>query len=170
MLDVRLGLMAFVGALWTQGAFAQNLLDNPLDSGEDKPHATLRLATETERLAPGEAEIAVLFEIDRGWHLYWRNPGDTGLPPTIEFDLPEGVELAGEMRWPAPKRYIHGGGRLLDYIYEKELALLQPVRIDSPLAGPTESLEGRGAGPPGPGCTKGPRRPRRRPGISRSTG
>jgi thiol:disulfide interchange protein DsbD len=126
------------------GALAQGLLDGPLSSGEEKPHATLRLATAAEKLTPGETEIAVVFDIDPGWHLYWKNPGDTGLPPSIEFDLPEGVELAGDLRWPAPKRYIHGGGRLLDYIYEKELALLQPVRIDSSLAGETVAIGASG--------------------------
>jgi thiol:disulfide interchange protein DsbD len=104
----------------------------------------MRLATETRRVVPGEATLAVVFEIDEQWHLYWKNSGDTGLPPAVDFTLPEGVELAGELQWPAPKRYIHGAGQLLDYIYEDEFALLQPVRIDSSLLGETVTIEARG--------------------------
>jgi len=107
---------------------------------DEAPNAAMRLATETETLAPGEAEIAVVFELKDGWHLYWKNAGDTGIPPEVAFELPEGVTMAGELRWPGPKRYLHGGGQLLDYIYEGEFALLAPVRIDESLAGETVEI------------------------------
>ncbi|HNW64023.1 MAG TPA: protein-disulfide reductase DsbD family protein, partial [Piscinibacter sp.] len=37
------------------------------------------------------------------WHTYWKNPGDSGLPTTLQWTLPEGVK-AGEIEWPTPKR------------------------------------------------------------------
>ena len=37
------------------------------------------------------------------WHTYWKNPGDSGLPTTLEWQLPAGVS-AGEIAWPTPKR------------------------------------------------------------------
>ena len=135
--------IAIAGGL-TGVASAQLELTNPFGDDAEKPHASMRLAMETERATPGEATLAVVFEIDEQWHLYWKNPGDTGLPPSVSFTLPEGIELAGELQWPAPKRYIHGGGRLLDYIYEGEMALLQPLRIDSSLIGETVTIEAQG--------------------------
>jgi len=90
-----------------------------------------RVVAERATAAPGGAvRLAMVFDIDPGWHLYWRNPGDTGVPPTIDLTLPEGVE-AGAFRWPAPERYIHAGGELLDYIHEDRLTLVAPLHIDA---------------------------------------
>ena len=38
-----------------------------------------------------------------GWHTYWKNPGDSGLPTELTWTLPEGVDV-GEIAWPAPKK------------------------------------------------------------------
>jgi len=76
---------------------------------------------------PGHATsaVAITFTIDPGWHLYWKNNGDTGMPIMLDLDLPNGV-TAGETLWPAPRRYVHSGG-LLDYIYEGEVTLIVPI-------------------------------------------
>src|ERR1700735_1486374 len=39
-----------------------------------------------------------------GWHIYWRNPGDSGLPTTIHWTLPAGF-AAGDIQWPVPERF-----------------------------------------------------------------
>ncbi len=69
--------------------------------------------------------LAFTFTIDPGWHLYWKNNGDTGMPIMLELSLPDGV-TAGEILWPSPTRYEHSGG-LLDYIYENEVTLIVPI-------------------------------------------
>ncbi len=69
--------------------------------------------------------IAITFDIQPGWHLYWKNNGDTGMPIMLSLTLPEGV-TAGEILWPTPKRYEHSGG-LLDYTYEKSVTLFVPL-------------------------------------------
>ncbi len=71
------------------------------------------------------AGLAFTFTIDPGWHLYWKNNGDTGMPIMLNLTLPEGV-TAGEILWPTPTRYEHSGG-LLDYIYENEVTLIVPI-------------------------------------------
>ena len=42
------------------------------------------------------------------WHTYWKNPGDSGLPTTLEWTLPAGV-AAGEIQWPTPKPSCRSG-------------------------------------------------------------
>jgi hypothetical protein len=69
--------------------------------------------------------IAITFDIEPGWHLYWKNNGDTGMPIMLKLDLPNGV-TAGEIMWPTPKRYEHSGG-LLDYTYERTVTLFVPL-------------------------------------------
>ena len=49
------------------------------------------------------AVLAVVFDIEPGWHLYWKNSGDTGMPIRLTFTLPEGLRT-GEIYWPGPKR------------------------------------------------------------------
>ncbi len=91
---------------------------------------TVRLISETDALSPGRAAtIALTFEIAPGWHLYWHNPGDSGLPITWEIDAPVALSV-GEAMWPAPKRYITGGV-ILDYTYEDRVTILLPVELAS---------------------------------------
>lgn len=61
------------------------------------------------------------------WHTYWKNPGDSGLPTTLTWQLPAGF-AAGEVMWPTPQRLPIGP--LVNYGYEGELLL--PVRLDVP--------------------------------------
>ncbi len=66
-------------------------------------HVTARLVAERTGIAPGEpVDLALVLEIQPGWHTYWRNPGDSGDPPRIDWTLPDGVEV-GPIRWPRPE-------------------------------------------------------------------
>lgn len=58
------------------------------------------------------------------WHSYWRNPGDSGLPTEIAWNLPAGWK-AGEIAWPVPKRLPVGD--LVNYGYEGEVLLTVPL-------------------------------------------
>jgi thiol:disulfide interchange protein DsbD len=72
--------------------------------------------------------IALRLGIEKGWHTYWRNPGDSGLPTTLAWTLPAGVE-AGAIEWPAPRALP--AGPLVNYGYENEvlhLVELKPAR------------------------------------------
>jgi thiol:disulfide interchange protein DsbD len=59
--------------------------------------------------------------------VYWRNAGDSGLPPKVEFTLPRGVTI-GAAQWPAPTRHVQPG-ELVDYIFEDRLVLIFPIRV-----------------------------------------
>ena len=37
------------------------------------------------------------------WHTYWKNPGDSGLPTTLQWTLPAGL-AAGDIAWPLPHK------------------------------------------------------------------
>src|SRR5262250_2054351 len=50
-----------------------------------KPRIELRLLVDPTP-APGRvARVGVLFTLDPGWHVYWRNPGEAGLPTRLAF-------------------------------------------------------------------------------------
>jgi thiol:disulfide interchange protein DsbD len=91
-------------------------------------HAKVSLIAENNSLQPGKTALAgVLFDLEKGWHIYWVNPGDSGEPPKIQWQLPPGFQ-AKEIRWPTPVRL--GGGTVIDYGYEGRVLL--PVRIQVP--------------------------------------
>lgn len=108
--------------------FCGQVSAQPAGEPEGNRYVKVRLALDATALVPGKpATLGVVFDISSGWHLYWRNPGDSGLPPTVKLKLPEGV-TAGEVRWPAPKRNLQAGG-ILDYVFEKQLVLLYPLTV-----------------------------------------
>jgi len=82
------------------------------------------------RLLAGSRSGAVLlggiaFQLQPGWHTYWRTPGDSGVPPRIDFGKSENIE-AVTILWPAPTKFADGaGGTSLGY--QKQVVL--PLRI-----------------------------------------
>jgi DsbC/DsbD-like thiol-disulfide interchange protein/cytochrome c biogenesis protein CcdA len=89
-------------------------------------------------VAPGERFwVALRQTIRSGWHTYWENPGDSGLPAQFAWTLPEGA-AAGAIQWPAPQRFPVGP--LMNYGFANEVMLL--VEMTAPtLARVGERLE-----------------------------
>jgi thiol:disulfide interchange protein len=76
---------------------------------------------------PGETVmLALLMQPDKGWHGYWQNPGDAGLPPELEWTLPKGSKV-GPMQFPVPQTLLVAG--LMNHVYEHEFAVLIPFTI-----------------------------------------
>jgi thiol:disulfide interchange protein DsbD len=94
--------------------------------GDDpSPNSDAWLIPEVTSIRPGTPfTVAVRFEMDPGWHNYWRNAGDSGLPTTVEWDLPRGFH-AGEIQWPYPERIV--AYPLVDYGYSHEVSLLVEI-------------------------------------------
>ena len=74
----------------------------------------------------GEVELAIHMRTRPGWHGYWRNPGDAGLPMEVEWQLPPGF-AAGPLRYPVPTRLTIAG--LMNYVYERDYAVLVRLRV-----------------------------------------
>src|SRR5271168_3891811 len=80
---------------------------------QDRRHVEANLVSETRSLVPGQPlHLAFRQQIQTGWHTYWSNPGDAGLPTTIEWTLPRGFK-AGPIMWPTPTRFAYGP--IVDY-------------------------------------------------------
>jgi DsbC/DsbD-like thiol-disulfide interchange protein len=91
-------------------------------------HAKVSLISEDNSLQAGHtAWIGVLFDMEKGWHIYWVNPGDSGEAPKIQWQLPAGFH-AGDIHWPAPVRL--GTGTVIDYGYQDRVLL--PMQLDVP--------------------------------------
>lgn len=92
----------------------------------------LSLITEEQTIQPGRPFwVALRLEIGEHWHSYWKNPGDSGMPTTITWDLPPGL-TAGPIVWPYPQRF--DSDSLVGYGYEGETWLLIPMTPAATLA------------------------------------
>jgi thiol:disulfide interchange protein DsbD len=69
--------------------------------------------------------VGVKFAMQQGWYLYWKNPGDAGLPVEVTWSLPEGY-TAGELQFPTPSKFVYDD--LIAYGYKNELVLFAEIR------------------------------------------
>ena len=91
-------------------------------AGERPRPVEAGILADVSAVTPGAPfEVGVLLKIDPHWHVYWKNPGDSGLPTSVVFTLPRGF-TASELKWPIPS-VLKGAGGLTDYGYEDSLLL-----------------------------------------------
>ena len=88
-----------------------------------------------EGVAPGKPLwLGLLIEHQAHWHTYWKNPGDSGLPTTLQWQLPAQAQ-AGDIQWPTPRKLPIGP--LMNFGYEGRLLLPVAVTIRLIAAGST---------------------------------
>ncbi|HEU4968259.1 MAG TPA: thioredoxin family protein [Sphingomonas sp.] len=99
--------------VWPAAASAQHI----------QPH----LIAESATPAPGQTiALALAMTPDKGWHGYWQNPGDAGVPAEVKWRLPAGASV-GAFRYPVPGTLLIAG--LMNYVYEREYALIAPLTV-----------------------------------------
>ncbi len=118
-------------------------LAGPLQAAPIKTeHAEVELIAEKTAMTVGEKNIIGLsIKHAPHWHTYWKNPGDSGYPTKITWQLPVDYGV-GDIEWPTPKRLATGP--IVNFGYEGDVLL--PVTISVPTsakAGDTVTLKGR---------------------------
>jgi DsbC/DsbD-like thiol-disulfide interchange protein len=96
--------------------------------GGDEGHAQVRLVKSADR--PGSDSpffLGVRFDIEPGWHIYWKNPGGAGLATEIGWRLPAAVD-AEELQWPVPIGFTQSGD-IPGYGYEGSVVLASEIRL-----------------------------------------
>ncbi len=93
---------------------------------------TPRLVAEGPAPAGGEVDLAIRMQPKPGWHGYWLNPGDAGLPMDVKWQLPAGFQ-AGPLRYPVPTRLTIAG--LMNYVYERDYAVLVRLKVPANASG-----------------------------------
>ena len=84
-----------------------------------------RVRLVAESVAVGSAErlrLGLHFRLDPGWKIYWRSPGDAGIPPQLDWTGSENLaDLT--IAWPAPRRFSVFGFESAGYADEVVLPL-----------------------------------------------
>ena len=82
----------------------------------DTGHARISLIKDHSDFVPGTSiNIGLKVSMDKGWHTYWRNPGDSGGPIVIDWNLPKGFSVS-DIKWPLPEKIEYPP--LMTYGYE----------------------------------------------------
>ena len=82
----------------------------------DTGHARISLIKDHSDFVPGTSiNIGLKVSMDKGWHTYWRNPGDSGGPIEIDWNLPKGF-IVSDIKWPLPEKIEYPP--LMTYGYE----------------------------------------------------
>ncbi len=118
----RLTLVAAALCLAIPAARAQDASD-----WDQQAHTAARLIAGSALKSDGAALLRAGVEIrlDPGWKTYWRDPGDSGVPPTFDFSGSENVKSV-TVEWPAPERFPDGaGGNSIGYVDH----VILPLRI-----------------------------------------
>ena len=90
-------------------------------------YARVQLIADTSIIVPGESFLlGIRFELEKDWHLYWENPGSSGFPLSVEWNLPTGFKV-GPLQFPSPQRYELSG--FVTYVHEEAPMFIVPVTV-----------------------------------------
>lgn len=88
-------------------------------------HVQATLIAEDTTIQPGHPFwVALRIDIEKGWHVYWKNPGDAGLPLSLNWSLPEGFQT-GSLQWPFPEKFTFD--EMVGFGYHNEVLLLAQI-------------------------------------------
>ncbi|MGF1635336.1 MAG: protein-disulfide reductase DsbD domain-containing protein [Phycisphaerae bacterium] len=89
----------------------------PAAGAPDQPagnaYVSVELVTATDDFTK-PFEVGLHFEMADGWHIYWKNPGEAGIPPKVTWNLPDGFTVT-DLQYPIPSTYILGGIETFGY-------------------------------------------------------
>lgn len=133
---IAIFLATAVSTIMTAALLAPAPLQGAASEWAKNPQSQVRLITPWV-VAPrsGELVLGLEFHVSPGWHVYWKNSGDAGFPPSVTFQ-PERVLGKPELLWPRPSRYELPGG-LVAFGYEEKvvypvLAVIEPGALLPP--------------------------------------
>ena len=105
-------LSSLAGSARAQRAAVGNGGPGPLKAD----HLTVELVSAGPEIAAGGTQtLGFVFTLEDKWHIYWKNAGFAGFPPSVDWTLPKGVK-ADDLLFPQPERLPFQGA--VDYGYE----------------------------------------------------
>ena len=94
----------------------------------DTEQAIAELVSGVTAVQPGQTiDVALRLQLDPHWHVYWKNPGDTGLALSINWEAPDGIQV-GELEFPTPDK-ITTPPDFVSYGYGGQVFFLTKVTI-----------------------------------------
>ncbi len=102
-------------------------------------HLQAELVSEYSQVMAGQRlRLALHFVPDEHWHTYWKNPGDSGLPTSLHWEVPEWVTV-GDIQWPTPQAFVIPP--LVNYGFAGQTLLLVDVSLSADYAHDTVPIQ-----------------------------
>ncbi len=99
------------------------------------------LVADVENIQLGKAfRVAVKFQVESGWHIYWHSPRDGAGATRLQWEVPEGFKV-GQLQWPTPERLNEDG--YISYTYKNQSWLLATVEPPSSWKGDKVTLKAK---------------------------
>jgi DsbC/DsbD-like thiol-disulfide interchange protein len=120
--------LPIVAALLSGPVQAQTNPDSPgpwASAWSSAGSSAMRLLADTQKPGVNGVNAALQISLAEGFKTYWRNPGDSGIPPHFDWSQSENVAKI-VVDWPVPERFEDGGGYSIGYKHE----LILPLRIE----------------------------------------
>lgn len=103
---------------------------------EESTPVKITLVSEEKTIQPGRSFwVAVQLDLEKDWHVYWKNPGDAGFPLKLNWKLPEGFQ-AEPLQWPFPEKFTFEN--MVGFGYHDEVTILTRITPPSHLEPGTE--------------------------------
>jgi DsbC/DsbD-like thiol-disulfide interchange protein len=126
-------LISVVFGLFVSVAIVPPARGQGLPESYDSSQIAVSLVSDVSSIKPGQSfHIGVHFVIAPPWHIYWKNPGDAGLPTRLSWQLPEAFS-AGPINWPIPQVFMQAGN-LIGYGYAGQALFVSQVTASANLS------------------------------------
>jgi len=127
---LHLALVSLVAVAVPAAAVSRMASDEPKNphAAADATHLHVELLVPESSLVKGAKPnpAGLYFKLEPGWHIYWKNAGDSGEPPHVKWTFPEGISTS-PLQFPAPKRLPLGP--LMDFGYEDEVVFPFSIEV-----------------------------------------
>lgn len=115
MFGLTLQILGFCLLFMSPNAYAE----------EETPPIRVELISEDSSIQPDHPFwVGIHIKLQEGWHSYWKNPGDAGMPTAVTWELPQGL-TASSIIWPTPEKFTNES--LTGYGYHDEVLLLTQI-------------------------------------------
>jgi thiol:disulfide interchange protein/DsbC/DsbD-like thiol-disulfide interchange protein len=126
---LKLGALLFIICVISACSDSKSVSDN---------HITVTLIADQDSVSRGSNfTLGVDFKLEPGWHIYWRNPGDSGLPPRFSWSSSGNSVVVRDPVWPYPQRLA--SGPLVNYGYG-DVLIPFPASVASDIKGSTVTI------------------------------
>lgn len=133
----RLAWVGGIGMWWVAAVAHAALPPTAVASGapdEGDPRVEASLLVDATQVKPGDTfRVGVRFRLDPGWHIYWKNPGDSGLETDVAWDTPG--TTVGPLQWPFPSTFRTPDGFIVTHGYDGEVLLFAQARASEQATG-----------------------------------
>ncbi|WP_245316307.1 protein-disulfide reductase DsbD domain-containing protein [Chelatococcus daeguensis] len=124
------GALALSAALFVTAGLAGPAVAEPAPSANAKGERSSIALLSAGRMPDGAWRAGLSIALEPGFKTYWRDPGDSGVPPVFDWSGSRNVARV-EVEWPAPRRFFDGVGWSIGY---KDDVVL-PLRVVAQDAG-----------------------------------